>query len=83
MWLVDAPGCQLATLLLRRSPTVRWDVYRVSARYRDVNQHRTMLFGLPLGEPADPAGMVYGDAIGLVLHANRTGPQRCEPPTTI
>ena len=48
-------------------PGAYWDVYRVGRRFRDVNQHRCMLHGLP-GQPADPAQMVYGDVIGMVLH---------------
>ncbi|HEX7275799.1 MAG TPA: hypothetical protein VF244_00350 [Acidimicrobiales bacterium] len=67
LWLIDGVGTHLAEIVRAAVPDAHWAVYRVAARLRDVNQHRTMLHGLP-GQPADPVQMVYGEVIGKVVH---------------
>ena len=67
LWLIDGVGSHLAEIVRAAVPSAHWDVYKVARKFRDVNQHRTMLHGLP-GRPADPVQMVYGEAIGKVYH---------------
>jgi hypothetical protein len=33
LWLIDASGCALATLVLKDVPGARWEVYRMPKRY--------------------------------------------------
>lgn len=66
LWLVEAIGCHLATVARRSFPASTWGVY-TSPNRRDVNNHRTQLFGVP-GGPAEPSRMVYGEVIGHVVH---------------
>ena len=68
LWLIDAVGCYLAALVTEAFPEARWEVYRVAKKFKDVNQNRTMLVGLPGGRPADPARMVYGAVVRSVVH---------------
>jgi len=77
LWLIDAIGCHLAEIVRAVVPDARWDVYRVGARFKDVDQHRTMLHGLP-GRPADTVQMVYGRVIGMVLHGKPYKPDALE-----
>lgn len=90
LWLIDAMGCYLAALVTDAVPKARWEVYRVAKKYKDVDQNRTMLVGLPGGRPADPAGMVYTAVILTVVHGEEPDPQALrvlygamtqEPPT--
>ena len=67
LWLIDAVGTHLAEVARAANPGAYWDVYRVAPKLKDVDQHRTMLHGLPV-PPADPVQMVYGIVIGIVLH---------------
>lgn len=66
LWIIEAVGCHLATVAQHGFPESTWNVY-TSANRRDVNQHRTQLFGVP-GGPAEPTRMVYGEVIGHVVH---------------
>jgi hypothetical protein len=79
LWLIDAVGCALATLVLADVRGARWDVCRMPGSYLDVMQHCTILTGLPKGCHSDqdmvfgpdPIGMVYGAVIGPVIHGQR------------
>lgn len=72
LWMIDAVGCYLAQVIQESVPEARWDVFRGPDRARDIDQHRTMLHGLP--QPVDPAQVVYSLVIGMELHGNEPNP---------
>ena len=74
LWVVDGIGCYLGEVLVATVPGASWGVYRVAKRLRDLNQHRTVVLGLP--GPVDPASDVYGLTIGMVLHGQPGDPDR-------
>jgi hypothetical protein len=74
LWIIDALGCYLAALAQQAIPAAEWAVYRMPKKYKDIDQNRAMLFGLPRERPADPARMVYGDVIGTVIHGEPVDP---------
>ncbi len=79
LWIIDALGCYLAALAQQAVPAAEWAVYRMPRKYKDIDQNRAMLFGLPRERPADPARMVYGDVIGTVIHGEPVDPLSLRP----
>jgi hypothetical protein len=75
LWLIDAIGCVLATLVLADVPGARWEVYRMPKRFKDIMQHRTVLTGLPKAGPADPIRMVYTAVIRSIIHGEPWDPR--------
>jgi hypothetical protein len=73
LWLIDAVGIHLGELVRKSASNAEWDVYQVDAKFKDVNQHKTMLHGIRVG-PVDPIQMVYGLVIGMQLHGEQYKP---------
>jgi hypothetical protein len=87
LWLIDALGCALATLVLADVLGARWRLYRMPKRYKDALQNCTVIAGLPKGREADPNSIVYSAVIRSVIHGQPWEPEALrglyEYPTTL
>lgn len=76
LWLIDAVGCHLATLVQQVLPDAHWAVYTVPKRYRDIKENRCLLHGVHTPQPADPASATYSAVISVVIHGRPLEPDQ-------